>query len=128
MRRVLLHTAARPGLLMAVVVGAWITPPPSLAAPFVTLRGSIVEVACLLDADAAGKGEAHAACAMRCAKNGDPMALVTDDGVYVIEGSYAADKNARLLDFVSRRVEAKGTTSERDGRAFINIAAMMVQK
>jgi hypothetical protein len=65
---------------------------------------------------------------MTCARNGDPMAVLTDDAVYLIEGSYAAEKNAKLLDFVAKKVEAKGTITERDGRKYLNIAAMMVQK
>jgi hypothetical protein len=101
---------------------------PLAAADVKTVRGEIVDLACSLSKGAAGKGEDHAACAMSCAKNGDPMALLTDDAVYVIEGSYAADKNAKLLDFVARKVEAKGTISERDGKLYLNVAAMMVQK
>ena len=109
-------------LLVAALVA------PLTAAELKTVRGEIIDLECSLSKGAAGKGDDHAACAMGCAKNGDPMALLTDDAVYVIEGSYAADKNAKLLDFVARKVEAKGTISERDGKMFINIAAMMVQK
>lgn len=98
------------------------------AAEVKTVKGEVIDLECSLSKGAAGKGEAHAACAMGCAKNGDPMALLTDDAVYVIEGSYAADKNAKLLDFVARKVEAKGTITERDGKLYINVAAMMVQK
>lgn len=109
-------------LLVAALVA------PLTAAEVKTVRGEIIDLECSLSKGAAGKGEEHAACAMGCAKNGDPMALLTDDAVYVIEGSYAADKNAKLLDFVARKVEAKGTISERDGTLYINVAAMMVQK
>lgn len=98
------------------------------AAGVTTVRGEIIDLACSLRKGAAGQGEDHAACAMGCAKNGDPMALLTADAVYVIEGSYAADTNAKLLDFVAKKVEAKGTITERDGRMYLNVAAMMVQK
>jgi hypothetical protein len=101
---------------------------PLAAADVKTVKGEIIDLECSLSKGAAGKGEDHAACAMGCAKNGDPMALLTDDAVYVIEGSYAADKNAKLLDFVAKKVEAKGTITERDGKLYINVAAMMVQK
>lgn len=109
-------------LLVAALVA------PLTAAEVKTVRGEIIDLECSLSKGAAGKGEEHAACAMGCAKNGDPMALLTDDAVYVIEGSYAAGKNAKLLDFVARKVEAKGTISERDGKFYINVAAMIVQK
>lgn len=98
------------------------------AAEVKTVKGEIVDLQCSLSKGAAGKGDDHAACAMRCAKNGDPMGLLTDDAVYVIEGSYAADKNAKLLDFVAKKVEAKGSITARDGKMYINVAAMMVQK
>ncbi len=117
----LLSTWYAPLLVAALVA-------PLGAAELVTVRGEIVDLGCSLSKGAAGKGEDHAACAMGCAKNGDPMALLTDDAVYVIEGSYAADKNAKLLDFVAKKVEAKGSISERDGKLYINVAAMMVQK
>lgn len=100
----------------------------SRAADLKTVKGEIVDLACSLSRGTAGTGDDHAACAMSCARKGEPMALLASDAVYVIEGSYAADGNAKLLDFVARKVEAKGSVTERDGRTFINIAAMMVQK
>lgn len=104
----------------------------ALAAPLraevTVVKGEIVDLACSTSKGDAGRGDGHAACAMTCARDGGPMALLADDAVYVIEGSYAAEKNAKLLDFVARKVEAKGTITERDGRMYLNIAAMMVQK
>jgi hypothetical protein len=104
----------------------------ALAAPLraeVTIvKGEIVDLACSMSKGDAGRGEGHAACAMACARDGGPMALLADDAVYVIEGSYSAEKNAKLLDFVAKKVEAKGAITERDGRKYLNIAAMMVQK
>lgn len=117
----LLSTLYAPLLIAALAA-------PLVAADVKTVRGEIIDLECSLKQGAAGKGEGHAACAMSCAKNGDPMALLADDAVYLIEGSYAADKNAKLLDFVARKVEAKGTISERDGKLYLNVAAMMVQK
>lgn len=104
----------------------------ALAAPLraevTVVKGEIVDLACSTSKGDAGRGDGHAACAMTCARDGGPMALLADDAVYVIEGSYAAEKNAKLLDFVARKVEAKGAITERDGRMYLNIAAMMVQK
>jgi hypothetical protein len=112
-------------LSFALVVVALAAP---LRAEVTIVKGEIVDLACSLSKGDGGKGESHAACAMTCARNGDPMAVLTDDAVYLIEGSYAAEKNAKLLDFVAKKVEAKGTITERDGRKYLNIAAMMVQK
>jgi hypothetical protein len=111
------------GLLLTAALAA-----PLGAAEIKTVRGEIVDLACSLSKGAGGTGEDHAACAMSCAKNGNPMGLLTDDAVYVIEGSYTADKNAKLLDFVAKKVEAKGSITERGGKMYLNVAAMMVQK
>jgi len=113
--------------LFVLLVAAMLVAPLS-AADLRTVKGEITDLECSLTKEAAGAGESHAACAMRCARNGDLMVLISDDAVYIIEGSYAADKNAKLLDFVAKKVEAKGTVTERDGKRYLNIAAMMVQR
>ena len=101
---------------------------PALAAEATSIKGEVIDLECSLSKGPAGKGEAHAACALGCAKDGDQMAILTNDAVYLIEGDYAANKNAKLLDFVAKHVEAKGTVSERDGKKTINVAAMAVTK
>jgi type 1 fimbria pilin len=93
-----------------------------------TVRGEVVDLACSISKGDGGKGEAHGACAMTCARKGDQMAILANDAVYLVEGDYAANQNAKLLDFVARKVEAKGNVTERDGKKIINIAAMLVQK
>ena len=100
---------------------------PAFAADM-TVKGEVVDIACATDKKEAGKGDAHAACAMSCAKKGQPVGVLTADAIYTVTGDYAANKNAKLLDFVAKQVEAKGHVSERDGKKVINIAAMMVQK
>jgi len=109
-------------LVSATLAGA------ARAADVSIVRGEVMHLECPLGKGDTGRGERHAACAMTSARNGEPMVLLTDEAVLIIEGSYVAEKNAKLLDFVGRRVEAKGTVTERDGRKYLNIAAMMVQK
>lgn len=89
-----------------------------------SVRGEVVELACHLEKGAGGRGEAHAACAMACARKGNPMAILADDAVYIVEGDFAANGNAKLLDFVAKRVEAKGQVTEKDGRQVINVTSM----
>lgn len=113
---------------VVLVVGVAFLGGSAFAADITTVQGEVVDLACSISKGEAGRGEAHGACAMVCAKRGDQMALLTADDVYVIEGDYTAHNNAKLLDFVARQVEAKGTVSEKDGRKTINIAAMMVLK
>jgi hypothetical protein len=93
-----------------------------------TVTGEVVELDCSLSQGKADRGEAHAACAMSCARLGNQMAILTADAVYLVDGDYTANRNAKLLDFVAKMVEAKGNVTERDGKTIINIAAMRVQK
>jgi hypothetical protein len=91
-----------------------------------TVRGEVVALECVRTTADEGRGEAHAAHAMTVAKQGEPMAVLAEDGLYIVTGDYTANNNAKLLDFVARRVEAKGTITERDGAKYVNVAAMMV--
>ncbi len=104
----------------------------ALAAPLTadlrTVTGEVVDLDCSLTKGDGGRGDAHAACAMTCARRGNQMAILTADAVYLVDGDYTANRNAKLLDFVARRVEAKGSVSERDGAMRINVASMAVVK
>ena len=110
----------------AVVAAALVLP--AFAADTKTIKGEVIDLECSLTKGESGKGAAHAACALGGAKDGDQMAILTNDAVYLIEGDYAANKNAKLLDFVAKKVEAKGTVAEKDGKMTINVAAMAVAK
>jgi hypothetical protein len=113
------------GLGTAVLVVALAVP---LTADVRTVTGEVVDLDCSLAKGEAGRGDGHAACAMTCARRGNQMAILTADAVYIVEGDYTANRNAKLLDFVARKVEAKGSVSERDGAIRINVASMAVAK
>lgn len=100
----------------------------SLAAPAfaadMTVKGEVVDVACSTDKKDAGKGAAHASCAMSCAKSGQPVGILTADSIYTVTGDYAANKNAKLLDFVAKNVIVTGTITEKDGVKSINVKSI----
>lgn len=89
-----------------------------------TVKGEVVDVACALGKGDDGKGAGHAACAMSCAKRGQPVGILTSDAVYEITGDYAANRNAKLLDFVAKRVEVTGEVSERGGKKMMAIKSI----
>jgi len=93
-----------------------------------TVTGEVVDMECSLSRGASGRGEAHGACAMDCARRGNQLAILTDDAVYVIRGDYTANSNAKLLDFVGRRVDAKGHVEDADGKRTITVASMALAK
>src|SRR5262245_40148916 len=93
-----------------------------------TLKGEVVDVACSIDKTEAGKGAGHAACAMTCAKSGKPVGILTADAVYTVIGDYAANKNAKLLDFVAKNVIVTGEVTEKDGQKQINVKSIKLSE
>ena len=100
---------------------------PAFAADM-TVKGEVVDVACSTSKKEAGKGEAHASCAMVCAKKGQPVGILTADAIYTVTGDYAANKNAKLLDFVAKTVTVTGAVTEKDGTKSINVKSIAVAK
>jgi hypothetical protein len=94
------------------------------AAADMTVKGEVVDVACSTAKKEAGKGAGHANCAMVCAKKGQPVGILTADAVYNVVGDYAANNNARLLDFVARNVIVTGEVTEKDGVKSINVKSI----
>ena len=89
-----------------------------------TVKGEVVDIACATGKKEAGKGDVHAACAMTCAKSGQPVGLLTADAIYTVTGDYAANKNAKLLDFVAKKVIMTGEVTEKDGVKSINVKSI----
>lgn len=97
---------------------------PALAIDEVTITGELVDVACALKKGEGGKGDAHANCAMACAKRGQAQGILTTDAVYTIAGDYTANNNAKLLDFVAKRVTVTGDVVEKDGQKTITVKSI----
>ena len=76
-----------------------------------TLKGEVVDITCYSKQGVAkGTGAAHVSCAMDCAKQDKPLGLLTDgDGLFRFVGEYTENNNAKLLPFVGKQVEVKGT-------------------
>lgn len=96
----------------------------SLVAAPQTIKGEVVDIACQKTKGAGGVGVGHIGCIMTCARRGDPLGIVTDDAVYEIAGDYAADKNAKLIDFLAQQVEATGEVTTKDGKKIITVTSM----
>jgi hypothetical protein len=96
---------------------------PAFAAEM-TVKGEVVDVSCATKKAPGGKGADHASCAMACAKKGQPAGVMTADAIYVITGDYAANNNAKLLDFVAKSVTVTGDVTEKDGQKMINVKSI----
>ncbi len=92
-----------------------------------TIKGRVVDMSCY-NADKSNTGVDHKMpkgdtkdCAIGCAKAGQPLALLTNDGkVYEISGGLAADKNAKLIAHVSHTVEVTGDVMDHGGKMMIS--------
>jgi hypothetical protein len=113
-------------IAFAVAITAAFSAPVSRAAGTdKTIKGVVVDVACNKDGKA---GAEHDSCAVSCAKRGQPAGVAAADGVYVIVGKFAEDKNAKLIEFVNKTVEVKGTVTEKDGQKMIDAASITLLK
>ncbi|MGQ0733174.1 MAG: hypothetical protein ACT4QD_05895 [Acidobacteriota bacterium] len=111
--------------VLALVAGAAFVA--ALASPLIaqtTVTGEVVDVACAVKKAPGGKGADHAGCAMACAKKGLPAGVMTADAIYTITGDYAANSNAKLLEFVAKRVTVTGTVTDKDGQKSIAVTSI----
>ncbi len=91
---------------------------PAYAADPVKVTGELIDVMC----GATKKGPDHKACADSCAKRGEPVAVFAKDGMYVITGKLTEEKNAKLIEFMTKQVTVTGEVSkDKDGK--LSIAA-----
>lgn len=78
-----------------------------------TVRGELITVMCFIGNGENGRGADHAACALKCANEGYPLAILTAHGeLYKIVGKLTADNNAALRALVAKAVVAEGAVGE----------------
>lgn len=108
---------------LGVVVATFFLAVASLyaAAEKASVTGEVIDANCY--AKNKSHGPEHAECAARCAKNGQPMALLTDDGkVVMVAGAKEGDNgNALLGDQVAKKVTVEGTWTEKEGKKILVI-------
>lgn len=108
-----------------VIMGVSLAVASGMVAKEVTVKGEVIDLPCY-EGKGGAHGEKHRQCAIACAKKGNQLAILEDgtNTVYVITGSYAANKNEKLIPFVAEKVEAKGELSEKDGKKYLNITSI----
>lgn len=91
-----------------------------------TVKGQVIDQECYLMEK---KVDADKSCAVSCAKEGKPVALLTSDGkVYEITGGLAANKNAKLVDHMLHTVEITGDVVEKSGKLSISADTLKMVK
>ena len=99
---------------------------PAVSAKPTTVKGDLIDVACGKDGKTGAELEK---CAKSCATRGPVAVYTSDGGVYVVTGDYAANKNAKLMDFMGKSVEMTGeVTKDKDGKMSIAAAKVTLSK
>jgi len=86
-----------------------------------TVKGEVVDLWCYMDHGA--RGPKHKACAVACAKMGNPIGIVDSEGnVYVAVGSelHQPDRE-RLIEKMAQHVTVTGTVVSRGGLKMIYV-------
>lgn len=88
-----------------------------------TITGRLVESGCAA-MGSAEPSEEHVACMVRCAKDGDPIGILTDDGIVTITGDWAATHPGDLVDMMAKQVRATGKTTVAGGKTLLQVSTI----
>jgi sugar lactone lactonase YvrE len=118
------HFSARVfvGLLAALIIGT--AGFAQLNKQTKTIKGEVVDLWCYMDHGA--HGEKHKACAVACAKLGNPIGIVDAEGnVYVAVGSelHQPDRD-RLIEKMAQHVTVTGTVISRGGLKMLYVKSI----
>ncbi|MEX2270728.1 MAG: hypothetical protein WD690_04625 [Vicinamibacterales bacterium] len=86
-----------------------------------TITGEVIDIKC-------HKGKGHEGCATSCVRKGEAAGIKVGEEVYMIVGDFTADKNAKLVEFVAKDVEATGVIGEKDGHKTIAVSKIALVK
>jgi hypothetical protein len=84
----------------------------------IVVRGLVRDIACPVQNHQSTSRHFNRKCAEACARQGSPLAILTDDGTMYMTISDAmpdAAQNEKLMPFVGKYVQATGTSYERMG-------------
>ena len=88
-----------------------------------TITGMLVEAGCAAMGGTNPSAE-HVACMVKCAKNGDPIGILTDDGLYKITGNWASENSDKLAAWMAKQVHATGETSQAGGELLLEVSTI----
>ena len=88
-----------------------------------TITGMLVEAGCAAMGGTNPSAE-HVACMVKCAKNGDPIGILTDDGLYKITGNWASENSDKLAEGMAKQVHATGETSQAGGELLLEVSTI----
>ena len=110
-----------PYFLTLALAGLVMAPMAAQAPEEKTIKGEVIDIKC-------HQGKGHEACATSCVRRGEAAGIKVGDEVYMIVGDFTADKNAKLVEFVAKDVEATGKIGEKDGHKTIAVTKIALAK
>ena len=88
-----------------------------------TISGMLVEAGCAAMGGANPSAE-HVACMVKCARNGDPIGILTSDGLYKITGNWPVENGDKLAELMAKQVHATGETSTAGGDLLLAVSTI----
>ena len=110
-------------MVAAVFTVALVTVTTSAVTAEETITGMLVEAGCAAMGGDNPSAE-HVACMVRCAQNGDPIGIQTEDGLYKITGDWASNNSDALAELMATQVNATGETSEAGGELLLEVSTI----
>lgn len=122
------RNAVRYGLCAAIaVLAAGVVTPASAEEKSVT--GELVTIMCYTGHGEKGRGEAHVSCAVKCARQGYPLAVLTGDGVmYEVTGRLTANHNEQLQPLLAKTVVATGEVGQEGKEKTLDASSIVEAK
>lgn len=105
---------------LATLVLAWGAP--AVLAAEGSWTGEVIDIGCY-EKDNKNVGAKHAACAMKCVKEGNPMGLLVGTEVVTLKAGADAKAFDSLKDMAGKNAEVKGTVEEKDGKKTVTVAS-----
>ena len=109
--------------VFAVALVAMLSTTTSAVTAEETITGMLVEAGCAAMGGTNPSAE-HVACMVRCAQNGDPIGILTEDGLYKITGDWASNNGDRLVELMAKQVHATGETSKAGGELLLEVSTI----
>ena len=109
--------------VFAVTLVAMLSTTTSAVTAEETITGMLVEAGCAAMGGTNPSAE-HVACMVKCAKNGDPIGILTDDGLYKITGNWASENSDKLAEWMAKQVHATGETSQAGGELLLEVSTI----
>ena len=109
--------------VFAVTLVAMLSTTTSAVTAEETITGMLVEAGCAAMGGTNPSAD-HVACMVRCAQNGDPIGILTEDGLYKITGDWASSNGDRLVELMAKQVHATGETSKAGGELLLEVSTI----